>query len=82
MLVDRDTQLYSPEVVGGLAVACIICTSVMCLIVHFTIRRLRQNTGQLNVNIYVVALRQTNDQVGANRFVDSMTLYIIGYIML
>ena len=58
MLVDRDTQLYSREVVGGLAVACIICTSVMCLIVHFTIRRLRQNKGQFNINIYVVVLKK------------------------
>ena len=57
MLVDRDTQLYSPGVVGGVAVACIICTSVLCLIVHFTIRRLRKNKGQFNVNIYVVALK-------------------------
>jgi len=58
-LVDRNTQLYSSGVIGGVAVACIICTSVLCLIVHFTIRRLRQNKGQFNVNIYIVVLKKT-----------------------
>ena len=43
---DRNTQLYSSEVVGGIAVACIICTSVLCLIVLFTFQRLRQNKGR------------------------------------
>ena len=45
VLVDKNTQLYSSGVVGGVAVASIICTSVLCLIVLFTIRRLRQNKG-------------------------------------
>ena len=43
---DRNTQSYSSGVVGGVAVACIICTSVLCLIVLFTIQRLRQNKGR------------------------------------
>jgi len=58
VLIDSHKQLYSSEVVGGVAVACIICTSLLCLIVHITIRRLRQNKGQFNVNRPVVVLRQ------------------------
>jgi hypothetical protein len=57
VLVDKNTQLYSSGVVGGVAVACIICTSVLCLIVLFTIQRLRQNKGQFNVNKYVVLMQ-------------------------
>jgi hypothetical protein len=60
--LDRNTQLYSSGVVGGVAVACIICTSVLCLIVHFTIQRQRQNKGQFNLNRSVVVLRQNKGQ--------------------
>ena len=69
MLVDRDTQLYSPGVVGGVAVACIICTSVLCLIVHCIIGRLRQNKGKFNVNISVVVLWQNKGKLNLNRYV-------------
>jgi uncharacterized membrane protein len=56
--MDGEKQLFSAGVVGGIAVACIICTSVLCLIVHCIIGRLRQNKGQFNVNMSVIVLRQ------------------------
>jgi uncharacterized membrane protein len=56
--MDGEKQLFFAGVVGGIAVACIICTSVLCLIVHCIIGRLRQNKGQFNVNMSVIVLRQ------------------------
>jgi len=67
--MDGKKQLYSSGVVGGIAVACIICTSVLCLIVHCIIERLRQNKGQFNVNMSVVVLWQTKGKLNVNRYV-------------
>jgi hypothetical protein len=50
-IYDSDYLFWHLQaVVGGVAVACIICSSVLCFIVHLTIRRIRQNKGQFNVN--------------------------------
>ena len=66
VLMDGEKQLYSSGVVGGIAVGCIICTFVLCLIVHCISGRRRQNKSKFNVNTSVVVLRQNKGQFNVN----------------